>query len=207
MSNTPHPGPVLGTSTPTLTTTSASLSADGQESENTAVPSVGLPSKGSQQGSEQADHRRNRRPAFWFTNHVINPFLKAVLRSKWSRHWGGRKLAVMHYQGRRTTANNELVAMYAHRGNIVWILPGQADKKTWWKNFRTPGNVELLMEGELHRGTAIAVEGHSDPETVLIGLEVYLEVFPRVRKTIEKHGETLQEAARRTVIVRIQLVE
>jgi hypothetical protein len=146
-----------------------------------------------------------KHPAFWFMNHVLNPALKAILRSPIGRGWG-RQLAIVAYQGRRTTLRHELVAMYACEGDVVWIVPGQPEKKLWWKNFRSPGNVELLLAGQTKRGTAIAIEGRVDPDKVAHGLEVYLQAVPRARKSIESSGHNAQEIARRTVIVRVQLI-
>jgi hypothetical protein len=152
---------------------------------------------------------RKKHPAFWFTNHVLNPILKATLRSAIGRRWGHR-MAVVTYQGRRTTARHELVTMYARDAtnrDVVWIVPGQPDKKLWWRNFRSSGNVELLLAGEVKRGTAIAIEGRVNPDTVALGLEAYLQAFPRARRTIEKGSRNPQETARRTVIVRVQLID
>jgi hypothetical protein len=93
------------------------------------------------------------------------------------------------------------------RGGVVWIVPGQPEKKLWWRNFRSPGNVELLLAGELKRGTAIAIEGRLEPETVASGLASYWQAFPRARKAMESGGRDSQEVARRTVIVRVQLID
>jgi hypothetical protein len=100
--------------------------------------------------------------------------------------------------------------MYAYdtkNSDVVWIVPGQSEKKLWWRNFRSPGNVELLLAGELKRGTAIAIEGRVDHDTVAIGLEAYLQAFPRARKAMEKGARDSQEMARRAVIVRVQLID
>jgi hypothetical protein len=153
--------------------------------------------------SSPATHPGSR-SAFRFTNQILNPIIKWVLRSRFGRRLG-RRLALVTYQGRRTTARHEFVAMYARVGDVVWILPGQPEKKVWWKNFRSPGTVELLLAGELVRGTAKAIDGGLDPEAVAVGMDAYLQTFPRLRKTIEKNGRDSQEVARRTVIVRVQL--
>lgn len=100
--------------------------------------------------------------------------------------------------------------MYAYdtkKGDVVWIVPGQPEKKLWWRNFRFPGDVELLLSGVLKHGTAVAIEGRMDPDTVAAGLEAYLKAFPKVRKAIEKGAGDSQDAARRAVIVRVQLID
>jgi hypothetical protein len=100
--------------------------------------------------------------------------------------------------------------MYAYdtkNSDVVWIVPGQPEKKLWWRNFRSPGNVELLLAGELKRGTAIAIEGRVDQDTVAIGLKAYLQAFPGARRAMEKGGRDSQEVARRTVVVRVQLID
>ncbi len=149
---------------------------------------------------------RKRHPAFWVTNHVVNPIVKALLRSGIGHRWG-RKLVLVTYQGRRTTARRELVAMYAREGDVVWIVPGQPEKKLWWRNFRTPGNVELLLAGECIRGTAVAIEGRVDPDTLAAGLEAYGRTFPGDQSNMKRMGPNSRAASRPTVIVRVQLVD
>jgi F420H(2)-dependent quinone reductase len=145
-----------------------------------------------------------KHPSFWFMNRVLNPIMKRLLRSSIGRGWG-RRLALLTYQGQRTKTRHELVAMYARDGDVVWIVPGQPERKLWWRNFRSPADIDLLLAGEQVHGTAIAIEGRVDADTVALGYQAYLRAFPRIRKNMQRTGQDSQDATRRMVMVRVQL--
>ncbi|MGY1802282.1 nitroreductase/quinone reductase family protein [Blastococcus sp. SYSU D00922] len=108
---------------------------------------------------------------FW-TNRVANPVLLRVLRTRLGRGLG-RSLAVVRYTGRRTAIPHDLVCQYVRNGDLVWILVGQAGRKTWWRNLRAPAPVEVWLGGRHLRGTAVAVVGAEEPEECGRGLAVY----------------------------------
>jgi len=81
---------------------------------------------------------------FWVTNHLANPILRPLLRSRAGRRLG-RHLAVLRYRGRRTGEPHELVVQYARDGDVIWVLPAHADRKTWWRNFRDPTDIEVSL--------------------------------------------------------------
>jgi hypothetical protein len=116
--------------------------------------------------------------AFWLTNRIANPVLRRLLRTPLGRGLG-RSLAVLRYTGRRTGRTYELVCQYARDGDRVWILVGQADRKTWWRNLSTPSPVELWLAGRRHSATAVAVTGSQDTEECVRGLRAYLAAVPR----------------------------
>jgi deazaflavin-dependent oxidoreductase (nitroreductase family) len=113
------------------------------------------------------------------TNRVVNPMLRRLLRGPLGR-WLGRSLAVVRYTGRRTGEPHELVCQYVRDGDRVWILVGEAEHKTWWRNLRTPEAVELWLAGRHVTATAVAVVGQEDPEEGGRGLAVYSTRMPRV---------------------------
>ena len=94
--------------------------------------------------------------AFWITNRIANPILRRVLRTPVGRVLG-RSLAVVRYTGLRTGRPHELVCQYARDGDDVWILVGQADRKTWWRNFKTEHPVRLRLAGQDYDMTAHVV--------------------------------------------------
>jgi F420H(2)-dependent quinone reductase len=114
---------------------------------------------------------------FW-TNRVANPVLRRLLRTPLGRGLG-RSLAVVRYTGHRTGAPHELVCQYVRDGERVWILVGQADRKTWWRNFRAPAPVDLWLAGRRVRAAAVAVVGSEDPLECGRGIASYSTRVPR----------------------------
>jgi F420H(2)-dependent quinone reductase len=114
----------------------------------------------------------------WLTNRVANPVLRRVLRTRFGRRFG-RSLAVVRYTGRRTGEPHELVCQYARDGEQVWVLVGQADSKTWWRNLRSPAEVEMWLAGRHVRAPAVAVVGAEKPEECGRGLASYATTVPR----------------------------
>jgi hypothetical protein len=148
---------------------------------------------------------------FWMTNHLANPALKPLLRGAAGRRIG-RHLAVLRYRGRRTGQRHELVVQYARDGQHVWVMPGQPDRKTWWRNLREPSAVEVRLAGHDYHGHAVALDGRERPDDVHRGLAVYLHELPRARKALglpanpgTDQETDLADAAKRAVIVRIDL--
>lgn len=124
-----------------------------------------------------------RRP-FGFTNRVVNPILAPLLRTPVGRRLG-RRLAVVRYRGRRSGTAYQLVTQYARDGATVWIMPGNPQQKTWWRNLRQPMTIELWLAGQQVTGEARAIEGARDPAAIRDGLALYLGQFPRVRKQLK----------------------
>lgn len=84
--------------------------------------------------------------AFFLTNLVANRLLVPVLRRRVGARLG-RRLAVVQYQGRRTGKHRQLVTQYTRDGQIVSIEVGMAERKTWWRNFRTTQPLRLRLAG------------------------------------------------------------
>ena len=119
---------------------------------------------------------------FRIRNHLVNPAMGWVLRSPLGRRTG-RHLALLSYVGRKTGRRHELVVQYAREGADVWIVPGQPQRKQWWRNFRTPGTVELRLAGHVVHGRAVVLDdGH--PDELRRGVSAYLRHMPHASKTI-----------------------
>jgi hypothetical protein len=114
---------------------------------------------------------------FW-TNRVANPVLRRLLRTPVGRGLG-RSLAIVRYTGHRTGTPHELVCQYVRDGERVWILVGQADRKTWWRNLRAPAPVDLWLAGRRVRAAAVAVVGSEDPLECGRGIASYSTRVPR----------------------------
>ena len=148
---------------------------------------------------------------FWITNRLANPVLKALLRSAAGRRMG-QHLAVLRYPGRRTGQPHELVVQYARDGQRVWVVPGQPDRKTWWRNLRELSAIEVRLAGHDYHGHAVALDGREHPDDVQRGLTLYLNELPRAGKALgisadarTDQGTDLADAAKSAVIVRIDL--
>jgi hypothetical protein len=135
-----------------------------------------------------------RRGGFWMTNHVANPMLRPLLRGPLGRRWG-RRLAVLRYRGRRTGTTYELVVQYVRDGDRVWIMPGLAERKRWWRNMREPLPVELWLAGQHVQGAARAITNEQAPNEVADAFAAYVKGFPRSGN-----------GARPEVMVRVDLV-
>ena len=133
---------------------------------------------------------------FWITNRVANPVLRRLLRTRAGRRLG-RGLMVLRYTGTISGRPHELVVQYAHDGDTVWVLVGQADRKTWWHNLRQPADVELWLAGEHVRARAVVVTVGSDPDQAAAALAAYRRAVPRAG-TADAGTATLVRADIRT---------
>ena len=82
------------------------------------------------------------------------------------------------------------------------ILVGHLDTKTWWKNFRTERDLELLIRGRWTNVNAIAVVGAHDVAETAPPLDAHLTRFLRAQRTLDE--ETPDDRAKRAVVVRCQ---
>lgn len=86
-----------------------------------------------------------------------------------------RSLFLLTYEGRRSGTEYTLPLQYVEEGGTLYVWAGDADAKTWWRNFTTP----MVAEARL-RGRDIAVKGRlvDDAARRREILEKYLERFP-----------------------------
>jgi deazaflavin-dependent oxidoreductase (nitroreductase family) len=145
---------------------------------------------------------------FRLTNRVVNPVLRRLLRTRAGRVLG-RRLAVLRYTGARTGRPHELVTMYVRTGDTAWIVVGQPEHKSWWRNLRTPAEVTLWLAGEQVDARAVTVEGDRQAAECRRGLSVYLAGFPAAARSLgvrdRSDPEQLTDAAARAVMVRADL--
>lgn len=125
------------------------------------------------------------------TNRVANPVLRRVLRTRLGRRLGGG-LAVLRYTGVRTGQPHELVCQYVRDGGTVWVLVGDAERKTWWRNLREPAPVELWLAGERLSARAVAVRSTEDDGAA--GLAAYLTAVPSARRAVGPGGALMVRA-------------
>ena len=142
------------------------------------------------------------------TNRLVNPILRRILRTRAGRA-PGRRLAVLRYRGCRTGRPHELVVGYARADSTVWVLVGDADRKTWWHNLRAPVDVDLWLAGERVAARAMVVDGRQQPAACAAGLAAYLAAVPQAAASLGLPAgpspAALNDAAARTVLVRADL--
>lgn len=124
--------------------------------------------------------------------------VEAVLKSPLHRVMSG-KLALIRYQGAHSGTGYTVPVRYAdtHRGLVVVV--GEAGTKTWWRNFTTMGQTQVLLAGRWVPMTAHALVGSEEPEAVTPLLRSYAARFPNVVKSLE--GDNLEERVGQAVVV------
>ena len=88
---------------------------------------------------------------------------------------------ILSYQGRKTGRWRSLPCLYARDGQDLYVVPGQAGRKVWWRNLRQPTPVRLRVQGRDLEGIATA---SSDPEAVAVGLRRYLARYPKAARLL-----------------------
>lgn len=86
----------------------------------------------------------------------LNGVVDFVLRSRF--HWIlSRGLALITVTGRRTGRRYTIPVGYLETADAVVVLVGDAPSKTWWRNYREAGPIEVRLRGVMRRGRAVVV--------------------------------------------------
>ena len=129
---------------------------------------------------------------------AANSIVVAILRSPVHRLLSG-KLDVIRYRGQRTGEQHVTPTQYVQQGDDLLIFVGRAETKSWWRNFRTDRDIEVLVRGRWQAMRARAVVGKDEPETMVPLLDGYLKRFPKMAKALE--GESSHDRVRHAVMV------
>lgn len=84
---------------------------------------------------------------------MANRLVLALLRTPLHPLLGGG-MCELSYIGRRTGRRISLPVLYAADSQRVVVLVGDAPDKHWWRNFTTPGLIEVRRSGQVRAGTA-----------------------------------------------------
>lgn len=76
----------------------------------------------------------------------MNRFVLGLLRSPGRRLIGGRVCA-LRFRSHTTGRVIALPVEYVRTGGRPVVLAGNGERKTWWRNFRMPREVEVLLNG------------------------------------------------------------
>lgn len=127
-------------------------------------------------------------------NGVVETILKSPLHRLLSS-----KMALVRYRGDRSGTEYTLPVQYADTHHGIVVLVGEHDTKTWWRNFTTMGQAQVLLAGTWVPMTAHALLGAEDPDAVTPLLRSYASRFPKVVTSLD--GDTLEERVERAVVV------
>jgi len=127
-----------------------------------------------------------------------NSVVEATLKSPLHRVMSG-KFVLIRYQGTRSGTEHTLPVQYADTHNGFVVAVGKPDTKTWWRNFTTMGQVQVLVAGTWTPMTAHALIGSEDPDAVTPLLRSYATRFPKIVNTLD--GDTLDERVEQAVVV------
>jgi deazaflavin-dependent oxidoreductase (nitroreductase family) len=148
----------------------------------------------------------------WFMNKIVNPFMKLILRSPLHR-WMSAAVLLITYRGRKSGKEYSLPVQYVQDGNHIYIVPGFAEKKTWWRNLKGGADVQVTLKGQTKLGRGILLERGTDAEEIVKAFGLYLRQFPPSAKMynvrIEENGQPnpddLAKAAEDILIIRVAL--
>lgn len=125
----------------------------------------------------------------WFMNKIANPLVGWILRSRLHTLLSASLLLII-YRGRKSGREYRLPVQYAQDGQRIFILPGQPEKKTWWRNFNDETPITLTLRGKTLGGQARLLNPQADPQATQDGLAAYLRRFPALAKAHKVRTET-----------------
>lgn len=148
----------------------------------------------------------------WFMNKIANPFVGLILHSPLHGLMSSALLLIT-YQGRKSGKEYTLPVQYAIHDQMVYIVPGMAEQKVWWRNLRCGAPVRLTLRGKTVTGQGCVLQNEADAEAIARGLRIYLEKFPatagihniRLGEDGSFNQDDLRRAARTTIVVRVAL--
>jgi F420H(2)-dependent quinone reductase len=107
---------------------------------------------------------------FVVVNRVVNPVVRAVLRSPAHRLLSGH-LALLTVTGRRSGRAFTFPVGYHRDGERVTIGVDWPERKLWWRNLADAAPVEIWLAGVRHAGTGRARGDEHTGVTVEIELD------------------------------------
>jgi hypothetical protein len=114
---------------------------------------------------------------------VANRAVELLLRSPAHRLASG-SLDVIRYQAPRSGSTVSTPTQYAEDAGQIVILVGRPETKTWWRAFRSPHPLEILVRGRWLAMTGSLVDVEREPAEVAHLLDVYTAKFPRASKGV-----------------------
>ena len=89
----------------------------------------------------------------WVLNRVVNPIVRAVLRSP-LHPLLSRRLVLLRVTGRRSGRTFELPAAYVRDDSGILVTVGAPERKQWWHNIDGPTPITVVLRGRTRPGVA-----------------------------------------------------
>jgi hypothetical protein len=128
---------------------------------------------------------------------IANAAVATLLRSPMHRLLSG-SVDLVRYTGRRSAQEFTTPTQYARVGDDVVILVGRHNSKTWWRNFTSERDIDVLIRHRWLPMKARAVIGAEEPETIAPLLDAFFEKFPKAARALDKGPS---ESLRRSAVV------
>jgi deazaflavin-dependent oxidoreductase (nitroreductase family) len=147
----------------------------------------------------------------WFMNHVSNPIVRLILRSPFHGLFSG-SLMLISFRGRKSGKEYTVPVQYAQTGDMIYVVPGAPELKTWWRNLRGGAPVRLHLRGQDLNARAEVLDD-TNRDATADALRTYLARFPvaasahHVRRAPDGafDADDLQTAAAQMVVVSVRL--
>jgi hypothetical protein len=91
---------------------------------------------------------------------------------------------LIRYEGRHSGRTITTPTQYARLGDEVVIMVGHPERKTWWRNFETGRDLEVLVRRTWLPLRGRVVRGAEEPAVAARLLDAYLARFPRAARAL-----------------------
>jgi hypothetical protein len=121
-------------------------------------------------------------------------------------------LMLISFEGRKTGRRYTFPVGYQQSGETITVLASRARRKSWWRNFREPRPVEVLVRGKRLAGEGRVLAG--DSEEFRGAVEGTFRRMPRLAGQFGiayERGQRISEEQWRTIVaegavVRVELL-
>src|SRR4051794_17409665 len=96
--------------------------------------------------------------SMWVLDRVVNPIVRAVLRSR-LHPLLSRRLVLLCITGRRSGRTFELPVGYVRDDAGILVTVGAPERKQWWHNIDGPTPITVVLRGRTRPGVAELVGG------------------------------------------------
>ena len=110
-------------------------------------------------------------------------------------------LMLISFEGRKTGRRYTFPVGYQQSGDTITVLASRARRKTWWRNFREPRPVEVLVRGQRLVGEGRVLPG--DTEEFRAAVEATFRRLPRLAGQFGiayERGQRIREEEWRTIV-------
>ena len=147
-------------------------------------------------------------------NKIANPFVHLILSSPLNG-WMSNSLLLITYQGRKSGKMFTIPVQYVQSDDYLYIIPGTADQKIWWRNLRGGVPVEVTLRGHHLQAFAEVLTCEKDSRIIEEALKLFLERFPAATRLHSIHPDSdgrmdekdLARASASMILVRVSLMQ